>query len=162
MYTSILPSSHRWGGGRRCREWHVAAIHPQGGERGVLRAYVNLCKRRHDVTLGPYWNNCYCSKGDYPLVMLTVWYWKLPFSSLIYPLQMMIFHSFLYAYQRVLFLGTWFQLRDLFFYLPRYNVNDKWGDFMGYITNFKIGCVSKCLVDRIPPNCHYMFSARRG
>lgn len=31
---------------------------------------------------------------------------------------------------------------------------------MGYITNFKNGCVSKCFVDRIPPNCHYMFSAR--
>ena len=32
---------------------------------------------------------------------LTVCYWKLPFSSLIYPVKMVIFHSYVNVYQRV-------------------------------------------------------------
>ena len=116
-----------------------------------FRAYVNLGKRRNDVALGPHWNNRYCSKGDYPLVMSTDWasenghrkFVDLPTTNGDCPIR------FLYTFTR-----------GYFFWEPSYNVNDEWGDFMGYITNFKNGCVSKCFVDRIPPNCHYMFSAR--
>ena len=94
--------------------WHKLTL--------ILSYSVNLwyrgCEILHQLVDGqnplilPLFKVFHRNPNGYP-GNLTVCYRKLPFSSLIYPLKMVIFHSFLYVYQRVLCLQDGLSIHSL-------------------------------------------------